>query len=394
MDYPPKKKVVIMLVGGRQTPNALGILAYKPNVVGFVASRDTPKNLQEITEFAKTIPSVDLLEPVHVDAFSMSDVADACEKLFAQQTDAEVVVNLTTGTTIMSLGGYEAAKRHNVTSVYVATAIRKIITVTGSPIPGLSLGMTVTGYLGIYGRTPRETFSFSGLSVNQEAALEAARFLATNDARECLSYMRKWNRGTGKRTIPGKLSKPLSSNASDAFARLEQLGLIESLSVQPNQVSYLIPCEQNWKYLDGTWLEAYCWEMAQSLKDNSGRSVFDEVLFSLEVVGQAAVSEIDLFCLHQGQPLIASCKTGDQPFKTRYLDELQARADMLGGKFCGKLFIFNEPAPPLNTQERRDFDRFLEQAKARDIVVVTGDCLTGLDKVLEAEVTRPTYPRL
>jgi hypothetical protein len=130
------------------------------------------------------------------------------------------------------------------------------------------------------------------------------------------------------------------------------------------------------------------------LKDGLGRPVFDEARFSLEIVSQAAVSEIDLFCLHQGQPLIASCKTEDSSFKSRYLDELQSRADMVGGKYCGKLFITNVPAPSPNTQERRDFDRFLEQAQAREIVVVTGDRLTDLPRVLLTEATQPTYPRI
>ncbi|MBT9176803.1 MAG: hypothetical protein DDT20_01125 [Firmicutes bacterium] len=394
MDHTPKRKVMIMLVGGRQVPNALGILAYKPDVVGFIASRDTPQDLQKIKEFTKTIPNLDVLKPVEVDAFSMSAVADACEEMITQQANAETVLNLTTGTTIMSLGGYEAAKRQRVTSVYVATAIGKIITVTGSSIPGLDLGITVNEYLTIYGRTSRETFLFSKLSINQKAALEVARFLVNTDARECLSLMRRWNRGTDKRTIHGKLNSPLNSETINAFMRLKQLGLIQGLSIQSQQVSYLIPCEPNWKYLDGTWLEAYCWETAQSLKDSSGRPVFDEVRFSLEIVSQAAVSEIDLFCLHQGQPLIASCKTEDLSFKTQYLEELQSRADMLGGRFCGKLFITNMPAPSPNAQKRRDFDRFLEQAKAREIVVVTGDHLADLPKVLLTEATRPTYPRL
>lgn len=389
-----KKKVMIMLVGGRQAPNALGILAYKPNVVGFIASRDTPQDLEKIKGFVEKIPGLNVLEPINVDAFSLSNVRNACEQMMAQQADAEIVLNLTTGTTIMSLGGYEAAKNRRVTAIYIATAIGKIITVTGPQISGLDLVMKLEDYLAIYGRTPRERFSFSDLSVSQDAALETARFLANPGARECLSLMRRWNRGTNRRTINGNLNSPLNSQTENTFIRLEQLGLIESLSIRSNQVSYVIPCEPNWKYLDGTWLEAYCWETARSLKESSGHPVFDEVRFSLELVSQAAVSEVDLFCLHRGRPIIASCKTEDRSFKTRYLDELQSRADMLGGKFCGKLFITNMPAPSPNTQERRDFELFLEQARMREIVVVTGDNLASLPHVLLTEATRPIYPRL
>ena len=122
--------------------------------------------------------------------------------------------------------------------------------------------------------------------------------------------------------------------------------------------------------------------------------VFDECDRGVVARSKDAEREIDLVAIGAGTCLIASCKGGKDPWQKQYLDEINAVAHMLGGDYCIRLFITDQPrpAPPPGGIDR--IDQFMEQGRRQRVVVVSGGQLTELKNVFRKEMgPEPTFPR-
>jgi len=133
---------------------------------------------------------------------------------------------------------------------------------------------------------------------------------------------------------------------------------------------------------------------AVALQLRRADGVFDDCRRSLTVQLEKAEREIDLVAIGGGVCLVASCKGGKDPWQKRYLDEINAVAHMLGGDYCVRLFITDQPrpAPPPGGIDR--IDQFMEQGRRQRVVVVSGGQLTELKNVFRKEMgPEPTFPR-
>lgn len=74
-----------------------------------------------------------------------------------------------------------------------------------------------------------------------------------------------------------------------------------------------------------------------------------------------AAREIDFIGLRQNAPLIASCKAVERFWQKAYLDELVAVGNLLGGSFCTKLFVTNQPMPKGIVRRERDWPMAAQQ---------------------------------
>lgn len=179
--------------------------------------------------------------------------------------------------------------------------------------------------------------------------------------------------------------------------RLNQFGLITALAQKSETVfDYEIPNDANWNYLDGTWLEIFIWNQANQLvNEEEQKAFFEECAFSFEIPSKKGVKkEIDVGCIYQGQFIHCSCKSEKSPFKTSYLDEIRAVSSLVGDRFCSRLFITNAYSPDENSGGWHDYQNFLQQAKDRQIVVVTGSDLPHIAEILKKEAEKPTYWRI
>jgi hypothetical protein len=239
------------------------------------------------------------------------------------------------------------------------------------------------------------TFDFNRLSVDYQQALEAASYLATTEgAAEALDKMRSWNKGSGKRTIPFSKTQPLSAEGRSVLRKLESFGLITNLQEQADgRVQYTILSEMDWQYLQGTWLEIFVWDQARQCLDDKGQPLLrdSELAFSFEIPSDGARKEIDVGYIYHGQLIHISCKSGAEPFKSKYLDELSAVSSLVGGRFTSRLFVTNAFPPPENDP---DYSGFLAQAKDREVVVVTGKELLDVGKILKQQALRPKFSRI
>ncbi len=391
------ERVTVLVLGGRLTPNLVGILALQPAAVEFVVSEDKPMRYNEICSVLEQFVELDHTAlPRRVSAYDFITNRNVCLEVARAHPDAEIIFDVTSAPKIMGFAAYEVARFLNQRVIIVNTANGDLIDLIPPTTAAMPIEITLEQYLACYGRRPVSTFSFDELSIECELAVEAAQFLATGGepAVEAMDKLRSWSQGKGKRTIPFQRTGTLTPAARDVLYRLQDLGLIDNLRERDDgRVSYTILNDMDWNYLEGTWLEVFVWDQARQAEDDDGRPLFQapNLGLSFEVPSDGARKEIDFGCVYHGQFIHASCKTGSNPFRTQYLDEIRAVSSLIGGRFASRLFITNAFPP---AEDNRDYQRFLAQAKDREIVIVTGEELANVGQILEKQVLNPTYWRV
>jgi len=391
------RRVTVLVLGGRLTPNLVGILALRPAAVEFIISKDTPTRYEEIYEVLQQVADLDRsAEPHYLSAYDFITNRDICLAVAQRHPEDEIIFDISSAPKIMGFAAYEVARFLHQRAVIVDTANGRLIDLVPPSAAPVPIEIDLAQYLACYGRRPELTFDFKKLSVSQQQAIDAASYLATAGpaAVEALDRLRSWSQGKGKRTIPFKKTQPLSAEAREVLRQLESFGLIANLEEQSDgRVQYTIPTDMDWKYLEGTWLEIYVWHQVLQCQDEQGQPMFrgSQVGLSFEIPSDGARKQIDVGYVYHGQMIHVSCKTGSKPFKTQYLDELRAVSSLIGGRFTSRLFVTNA-FPPSDTDT--DYTRFLDQAKDRETVVVTGNELPRIKEILKKQALQPTYPRI
>ena len=391
------RRVTVLVLGGRLTPNLVGVLALRPAAVEFIVSKDTPTRYEEAYEVLGQIADLDRsAKPQYLSAYDFVTNRDACLAVAQKHTNAEIIYDISSAPKIMGFAAYEVARFLHQRAIIVDTANGRLIDLVPPSTAPVPIEIDLAQYLACYGRRPEPTFDFKKLSVSQRQAIDAASYLATagRAAVEAMDKLRSWSQGKGKRTIPFKKTQPLSSGARDVLRRLESFGLITNLREQPDgRVQYTILTDMDWKYLEGAWLEVYVWHQVLQCRDEQGQPMFQEsqVGLSFEIPSNGARKQIDVGYVYHGQMIHVSCKTGSKPFKTAYLDEIRAVSSLIGGRFTSRLFVTNAFPPP---ETDPNYAHFLDQAKDREIVVVTGKELPEVGAILKEQALRPTYSRI
>jgi len=391
------RRVAVLTLGGRLTPNLVGMLALQPSAVEFIVSEDTPTRYAEICTVLEQFIGLDQVsEPRYLSAYDVVANRDACRAAAQGHTGAEVIFDVTSAPKVMGFAAYEVARFLHQRAVIVDTANGRLIDLIPPTSATMPIAVTLDQYLACYGRRPVPTFDFDKLSVERQQAIEAARYLATagEAAAKVMDKVRSWSQGRGKRTIPFERTQPLASEARDVLRKIESFGFITGLQEQADgRVRYTILNDMDWKYLEGIWLEVFVWDRARQGLDDGGHLLLrdNDLDFSFEIPSDGARKEVDVAYVYHGQLIHASCKTGSNPFRTQYLDELRAVSSLIGGRFTSRLFITNAFPPP---ETDPDYQRFLAQANDREIVVVTGKELPNVGSILKQQALHPKYWRI
>lgn len=392
--------VMIALTGGRSTPVILCALATKPRAIEFINSSDEPNREDEIRlALSKMAGLQETLPGLSTPAYDINAIIDACQILMERHQHGPYIINLSSGTKVMALGAYEFAKSRGIPALYADTTGKRLIDVTTGmeqPLPK----MNVEQYISCFGRSCHPKFMLDTLSVSMEQAQDIAEELVTFGvpAQEVLTYIRSNGKGGNEpRTLSIKNYTP-TDEQQKVWQYLVDVGLLVSTEGQPNKFKFTIKQHGDYAFLEGAWLELYCWHQATHQFAENGETLFDGSAFNFEIPSNkhGARKEIDLGLIYAGQMLICSCKAGtNKIWSTEHLDELSAVSSLIGGRFCSRIFITSKLAP--NKEERgtfAEYEKFLNQAKDREIVVIVGDGLASVGKLLAKEATKPTYWRV
>ncbi|OAN47269.1 hypothetical protein A6A03_00545 [Chloroflexus islandicus] len=375
---------LLILIGGRQTPNILSAQHLRPQVIAPIASHEAlrPGQAWEMVYPAlKNIGST-ILPPAAVDAFDLDQIKQACANVIASHPEMRWVCNVTCATTIMSIGAYEVGRDKGADVWYFDTNSRRVIVLAGQPPQGDPYRLSVTDYLRIYQRkaNPAPPPPQSWLELSRQMAQ------APDEAIEFREQLRKVEANasySGPRWLKGI---SLTRAMQNWLPLLSDAGFIDQYQRQHGAYNLHQVHQDLWKFVDGLWLEIVAWDAARQA------GCFDDCQYGLEmpIAGQAAMNQLDLAATSAASLLIAECKTDQSPFRTIYLDKLQSITDLIGGSFVVKLFIAARSSQNANPDAWRSFS---DQAKARQIVVVTGEQLPNLKDILAKEAKRPTYSR-
>jgi hypothetical protein len=299
----------------------------------------------------------------------------------------------------MALAAYEFAKSRDIPALYVDTTGKRLIDVTTGveqPLPKVD----VEQYISCFGRSCHSKLMLDTLSVAVEQAQGVAQEIVTfgEPGQEVLTYIRINGKGRSEpRTVAIKNYIP-TDEQQKVWQYLVDVGLLASIECQSTKFKFTIKRHGDYAFLEGGWLELYCWHQATHQFAENGEALFDGSAFNFEIPSNehGARKEIDLGLIYAGQMLICSCKAGtNKIWSTEHLDELSAVSSLIGGRFCSRIFITSKPA--LNKEERgafAEYERFLNQAKDRELVVIDGDKLASVGTLLAKEAIKPTYWRV
>ena len=378
-----EKKALLILIGGRQTPNILTALFLRPEIIIPIASHEALSNDREWSQVKDELESIcpnGLKEPVPVDAFDIEQIKTECRNAVVNNPDYKWIFNLTCGSKIMGFGAFEIVKEINASSWYLTTD--RVITLSGNKPNGNLFKIDVENYFAGYGR--KCVFS-SDPNTN---LISFSKYLASKSANAMKFRDTLRNSGFNSLKKGQVKTETLRSQASyinDFCQKSKQFGLMSSFQRLGNNFEVTASGEL-FKFFNGDWLEYYVYSIAKEL------NCFDDVKFGVKIPSMSGENELDLAATNSSSLLIGECKT-EKDLKTDNLDKLSSVANLIGGNYVGRLFITSLVINEDDSDAVKSYNSFLGQAQARRIIVVTGKDLPNLSKILTQETTNPIFQR-
>ncbi len=403
-----KCRALLILIGGRQVPNVLTAQYLTPDLIVPIASREAMmpgKEWEKVAPILRQLCPQGLAEPIVVDGFKLSETYEACLSLLKQHAEAEWVFNVTCATKVMSIAAYEAAigvekyaggQPAGISVWYLDGFTRRVVTLAGKEPPDDLYRLSVSDYIAAYGRVARPRWA----APPPPAHIDFARALA-KAPRAAMDLKRQFVNQSFKAGHTHTLSfvaRPqmrelLDAALANGFIASMQVG---SIATVPNRrgkfwnFTIEINGDLPGRFINGDWLEVYTWWAATEAR------CFDDFCCSVEIPAGGANNELDLAATRAANLLIAECKTEQDPFDVQHIYKLDAIASLVGGLFVGRLFITCQSVPA-NPNWKKSYDSFSEQARARQIVLVTGEQLQDLPEILRRESGasgQPTYSHI
>ena len=387
-------KFLILLLGNRIQPATMLAYHLQPDRVACIGSADRPETLDEVTAALAHLPRPPRVEGRRkVAPYRLDETLAAIDALLADRADLAPVIGLTGCPLPMSIAGYEAGRRLGCPVLYVNTQGAEIVDFTRpeQTEPLRIRFKKVDDYLAICGLAAFERGKPACVSTEADRQ-NAAQLLGR--AGEAGIRLIAALRAAG---LPqaGVVHLPAAGLDDEVRRLLRGLArarlLTDRIERLDGSVTCRIPAAGEAAFLNGDWLEAYVWGVAEALRGPEP-ALFDVAARGVAFRSGTAEREIDFIALRGGVPLIASCKSSADPWHKEDLDELAAIAQLLGGNYVTRLFIAHQN-PPLrvSSQAADPYRQFQEQARRLRIVLVTGRDLGRLDEILRHELLDPTY---
>lgn len=400
------KKALLILFGGRSMPNVLTILHEKPNLIVPMISQSVQNTLPFFkSSTAKLFEGTGLVYQLDtsyvVKPFDVEDVKAKCIQAVTDYPNLDWVFNITSATTLMSIGAYEAAKElrsrgESIRCWYLNTAQTTVVPVLGEGRDDKIFHIGVEQYAAAYDCR----FISGSLEEHQQNPeqkwLPLAQLIGKNpqyvDQLKIVINIIGNNKPSNK-TGPRKYLVAASSNMHMLLEEAAKIELLSNLKIEGGSISFWLSHTQ-FAFLDGAWLEAYVWDEARKVK------IFSDYRWNLKVVDEKNFTEkdrdnrnqIDVALIYKAQLLIVECKTGERDALTaKTLDWITGVATPLGGRFVSKILVTSLPMPDEND---RSFELFRAKAESRSVFLATREDLPDIGKVLEEQAKNPKYPRI
>jgi Domain of unknown function (DUF1887)/CRISPR-associated protein (Cas_Cmr3) len=187
-----------------------------------------------------------------------------------------------------------------------------------------------------------------------------------------------------------------SFETSEFLRDLEAIGLVSKLQADERHFHFTLS-EEQFKFLDGAWLELYTYQEARRL------GLFDDIQWSKEIIDNdpertarfpLQYKELDISLTYKAQMIVVECKTGKEGLESKTLDEIVTIADLIGRGFVEKLLVSSHSLPDkMDANQQSSQEDFQTKAKRRGVYVVAREKLPLLSDILKKQATTPEYAR-
>ncbi|GCF10222.1 Card1-like endonuclease domain-containing protein [Dictyobacter arantiisoli] len=357
-------KALLVLFGGRLIPNVLTMIHEKPDLLVAIVSESVTKGLPNFHKLVDTLsvekkPLVDT--SFVVNAFNVEEISSQCKNAVDAHPGYEWIFNITSGTAIMSIGAYEAAKilQHNGHSIkcwYIDTGNTNVVSLLDQEKPDTAMfDISVEQYIATY-NCRLEPGNLGNLRKLAEEkwlpfALELVQHHENIDLlkqviQEIQDENSRRKKEQKKREItkePPMIINPQVYNVQtrEAYSLLEaayNVGILNKLSSKGSSITIDITPQQ-FNFLNGTWLEVYVWHEVKKLNRFTDCQWNQELYPLHEAPSPANLNELDVSMIHKAQMFFVECKAGKDAFSAKTLSTFDSVANTLGGNFVTKILV-------------------------------------------------------
>lgn len=379
-----KKKALLVVVGGRIAPDVLPLFYIQPQLVIAITSKEGWRAEKAFVDAAKTIPSCKVNVIHGVDAYKLHIGIQACLDILETYPDDEWEWTFAIGSApkITGIAAYEVAKSRGIPCWHIDTRHEEVVSLVKEVVVDKRrfFHLDVPSYMKIQKRKceKREGDTKDYRESAEALAPLTRKLVESSEAENLLLLLRDKKKGDIVE-VPEMLVR------STIVQELEEQGLLKISRINADGSALCQFASSDAARLLGTgdWLEIYVWYEV-------GRANFaDDYQWGYKIFDGKVENELDLALTYKAQLIIAECKTEQKPFigEKRFLSQIDAVADLLGRTYVSKVFVTNQP--PIGDS----YKIFVQQAKQRNIVVVTKDDLLNIGNILKNEAINPTYER-
>ena len=385
------QKSLILLFGGRPQPNAVLAAMEKPSRIIAVVSRDSRYNAKEVLENLVTGTVIEERVP----PYRIDQIQRVLESVLDENVQA---IGVTGAPVPMAVVAYELGRQRGIPAYYVNSSHGEIIDLVHADQKPMRIRLAIPEFLKIYrlhiAEQPGPRFATS-----LAQRYQAARLLGRHSSlagRVLVWLRRNTNKeGDGPSKILRKAWPPDFQDAH--WELLQQLQHLSILTISlpkrrtkpgprsPMEIRF--PAEGERQFTFGEWLEMYIENVARetNLLDDIQRGIYFRV--------EDGYRELDFLGLYRGIALLGSCKATRKPWKKSYLDELNAVAELMGGRYTWRFFFTDQDPPPQSDHNAyRSFYEFMAHARRLRIRVITAQELPNWAQILSNELIHPTHP--
>ena len=348
---------LIQIVSEEAMPSLLPVLAFKPNWVIHIVTSSFERQSRQIMRAADSVgaapPTNCYEEIIFKDMPSMAEINQAVTNAITTclNKGLQPVLNFTGGTKLMSIGAFQAAQKQEITSFYVdgenrrfldggtGTAVGDLLT-TGVSLDPLATLLSVKMILTAHGceqhshgqgvdpiLVPLATHLLLN-SNEEEKAFQA--MAGKTGAFAKLKSARLPNHWINADQIEFELPEEIAKIA-EAAKMITRVGGKTRLRGSSNLKNFGASLQKRYKFFEGGW-----WEVAVAAAVHRC-SAFRDVRMNAEIAkGGNEPMEEDVLAVQGLQLAYFSCKRGNAKGLHRHLEEVQASARRLGGKFARK----------------------------------------------------------
>lgn len=397
-------KALLILFGGRPMPNMLTVIHEKPELIVAIVSQDEIKKLPQlentISELYKDVDQKPQLDTSYViDAFSMKDVREKSLLAVKEHPGFEWIMNITSATTIMSIGAFEAAKmlaaqHHSIRCWYLDTGHTRVVSLVGEGRDENIFHVEVDQYAAVYNCRVVSGSLEDRRQYCQDHWLPFSRYLVSQPHRiGLLKEVVDRINTPSKKQRSVRFSIP--SITEETYMLLEKactFGLLDDLQKTSNAASLKLSYIQA-DFLKGAWLEVYVWDEANKLSMFSDCQWNQKVIDARKLDDKESRNELDVSMIYNAQLVVAECKTGDDSFKSDTLYKLHSVASQLGGQFVGKMLVTSLQVPT-NREALKQYERCSERADEIGIEIVTREKLGIIGQIIKEQAKHPKRARI